>query len=517
MSAGTGGAPLVLTAGPATPSTGRRGRGAAPAAANPRAITEFDEVTSIPFAFARHPIYPEAHIHMNTIYSDAFMDMDDLFSIAATPPVRDAFVADPVAVIKDKIRNDFIVPNAVDTTDATAVSPLWARCSFTISAAHRFSNRRPALANLREAMQYAIAYNVAHELKITIGIQALHFQPGLNYLQWGIGIVDSATGFVAPAATAAPAPAAIPPVAAPAAAAPSPTNIATAVATAVAAAISSAPPPTITVTAPATPSATRLHMLFDPTSFPADVRARYQHKQDRRILTTVIHTPFNCPRDPCHNMHYWIDPGLEKTICADGTMFFHVPIDEKLAMKNPIPCKKDAHASIRRWYQTFQETLMQYGVYVHPLWLFRKNHGGEWGFSVGDRPDDDLPMPLRMTCQQSSILIYQLLSQSTMFPNGSPLHDVVANCYGNGLKALKAILMRSHPAFAEEPSTLVTAYPKQKDKSLLDYKMEVEDFLQMRAIVQGHSRELDDPGELDIFINNMKYSTFVQRVTRDER
>ena len=160
---------------------------------------------------------------------------------------------------------------------------------------------------------------------------------------------------------------------------------------------------------------------------------------------------------------------------------------------------------------------MQYGVYVHPLWLFRKNHGSEWGFSVGDGPDDDLPMPLRMTCQQSSILIYQLLSQSTMFPNGSPLHDVVANCYGNGLKALKAILMRSHPAFADEPSTLVTTYPKQKDKSLLDYKMEAEDFLQMRAIVQNYAKELDDPGELDIFINNMKYNTFVQRVTRDER
>jgi len=78
--AGTGGAPLALT-GPTTPATGRRGRGAAPATVNPRAITEFDKVTSIPFVFARHPIYPEAHIHMNAIYSDAFMDMDDLFSI----------------------------------------------------------------------------------------------------------------------------------------------------------------------------------------------------------------------------------------------------------------------------------------------------------------------------------------------------------------------------------------------------------------------------------------------------
>jgi len=129
-------------------------------------------------------------------------------------------------------------------------------------------------------------------------------------------------------------------------------------------------------------------MLFNPSTLPADVRARYQHKQDRKILTNVIHTVFNCPRDPCHNMHYWIDPALEKTICADGTIFFHIPIDEKMVMKNPVPYKKDTYASIRRWYQTFQETFMQYGVCVHPLWLFRKNHGGEWGFSIGDTAGD---------------------------------------------------------------------------------------------------------------------------------
>jgi len=216
-------------------------------------------------------------------------------------------------------------------------------------------------------------------------------------------------------------------------------------------------------------------------------------------------------------MHHWIDPGLEKTICADGTIFFHIPIDKKMVTKNPVPCKKDTHASIRRWYQTFQETLMQYGVYVHRLWLFRKNHGGECGFTIGDTTNDDLPTPLRMTCHQSLTLIYQLLSQSAMFPTGSPLHDVVANCYGNGLKALKAILLRSHPAFVDEPATLVTTYLKQKNNSLLEHKMEAEDFLQTRSMVQGFSKELEDPGELDIFINNMKYSTHVQHVTRDER
>jgi len=68
-------------------------------------------------------------------------------------------------------------------------------------------------ATLKEAMQCAIAYAVIHELKIAICMQALHFQPGLSYLQWGTTITDSATGFAAapaPAAATAPAPAAAP-------------------------------------------------------------------------------------------------------------------------------------------------------------------------------------------------------------------------------------------------------------------------------------------------------------------
>jgi len=51
---------------------------------------------------------------MNNIYSDAFMDMEELFTVTA-PPSRTTFIADPVVIIKTKIRDDFIVPNAVDT------------------------------------------------------------------------------------------------------------------------------------------------------------------------------------------------------------------------------------------------------------------------------------------------------------------------------------------------------------------------------------------------------------------
>jgi len=101
------------------------------------------------------------------------------------PATRVNFVADPVVIIKNKILDDFIVLNAIDTPDPTPIAPPWARCSFLISAGHRCSNQRLALATLREAMQHAIAYNLIHELKITIGIQALHFRPGLNYLYNG--------------------------------------------------------------------------------------------------------------------------------------------------------------------------------------------------------------------------------------------------------------------------------------------------------------------------------------------
>ena len=112
---------------------------------------------------------------------------------------------------------------------------------------------------LKEALQTAIAYAIPHDLNISIGIQALHFRPGLSYMEWGNDIADSAPGFVTAAApgtptagTPAPAPAA-PPVGPPP---PTSTEIATAVATTVTAAMSTAPAPTVTLTAPPSSLAT---------------------------------------------------------------------------------------------------------------------------------------------------------------------------------------------------------------------------------------------------------------------
>ena len=78
-----------------TPDGGR-------AAPNLRDVVDFDEITSIPFLFTRHPIYPDVHSHMNTIYADAFLDVDDLFTVE-DPAAKTTFVADPVAIVKDRI------------------------------------------------------------------------------------------------------------------------------------------------------------------------------------------------------------------------------------------------------------------------------------------------------------------------------------------------------------------------------------------------------------------------------
>jgi len=113
MPTGTG---ALVVAGPGTPVGKKRGGGGAPAT-DPRTVANFEEITAIPFVLARvarHPLCHEAHVHMNIIYSDAFMDMGDLFAVT-DPPTSTTFVADPVTIIKDKIREDSIIPNAVDT------------------------------------------------------------------------------------------------------------------------------------------------------------------------------------------------------------------------------------------------------------------------------------------------------------------------------------------------------------------------------------------------------------------
>lgn len=303
---------------------------------------------------------------------------------------------------------------------------------------------------------------------------------------------------------------------------PSTSDFAAAVAAAVATAMAG-PPASTSAPAPARTSSvgaiagSAARFTFNPGSLPIEVRDRYQAKLNREVQTAnVIHRPY-VTNDAFDGMRYWMDSNMDKVVLADGTLFFFSVVDEKAIAKNPIRCTQDNHSSLRQWYETFGENCRNHGLFVLPFWLFRKDHGGDWGFTIGDTRDDDVPTQMRLSCMSASGLIYQLLTQEKMFPSGSRLHNIVAQCYGNGYRALKSIIFRSHPMFHDQPNTLITSYPRQRELSLLEYIVRFKDFQQLKAIINNHATTLDDENELDVFINNMKYSEYINRVTRDER
>eukprot|EP00980_Cylindrotheca_fusiformis_P023247 scaffold10279_cov80-Cylindrotheca_fusiformis.AAC.1 len=79
--------------------------------------------------------------------------------------------------------------------------------------------------------------------------------------------------------------------------------------------------------------------------------------------------------------------------------------------------------------------------------------------------------------------LYRFLSKKELFPKGSRLIDVVKSCEGDGYRAVKAILFKSHPAFYDQPSRLIAEYPKQRDLSILQYSLTIANFVPILRII----------------------------------
>lgn len=156
-------------------------------------------------------------------------------------------------------------------------------------------------------------------------------------------------------------------------------------------------------------------------------------------------------------------------------------------------------------------------IYSHPLWCFRKDQGGDWGFKAGNRADDDLPQRMEVPLAKMKSHLFNLLQKKDMFPKDSNLVRVVQSCYGDGYKAIKAILFKAHPVFYDQPAIMITGYPKQRETTILEYYHLFLDYIQLRAFIANSTSTLDDTHDLDIFINNAKHSDYLNRVTRDER
>jgi hypothetical protein len=112
--------------------------------------------------------------------------------------------------------------------------------------------------------------------------------------------------------------------------------------------------------------------------------------------------------------------------------------------------------------------------------------------------------------------LYHLLQKSEMFPRNSKCINIIQQCFSDGYKALKQILFHLHPIFHPQPATLIMSYPKQHEKTMLEYFSLFQDFLQLHAFIMDQNSSLDNPDELDVFISNTKYSQWLNQVTCDE-
>lgn len=478
-------------------------------------MTSFASVTDFVVKFQQHSRDSKAHLNLNNLYSDALPNHQRLYvDEEAQTKVKDDKTL--LKLIRDIIVKELIAPHARETTNgATDIAPLIEEAALWLEFGN--TQRRLNKPNLTKALEAAVTTN-RNSIEIRIGISHIYFDlrsGPINYLDWSL-LSTSAfmgqSGPPPPAATASEIASAVASVIPPPMTA---TQLSDALASSIAAAFqtlqspSSAPP--FPSSMPPNPSTANSMYLFNPNALPSDVRTRYENKLKKGlILGNTIATPYSTG-------YMYHTEGMDKFFLSDGSLFLIQIPNEKGLMKATVYCEDDTHAGIRSWYSNFTQACHDYGYYTHPLWCFRQDHGGERGFTVGDDPTDDLPLRMQIPIEKMANPIFRLLSKKDMFPRNSRLPAIIRSCDGDGFRALKAVLFKSHPVFFDQPSTLITAYPKQRELSVLEYYKLFTDYEQLRAFIANVTATLDETTELDIFLRNMKYSNYINRVTRDER
>jgi hypothetical protein len=481
--------------------------------------TSFASVVDFHVAFSPNPIHPDVITLLNSHYSTSLPDIGDFFvdpaartTVKTTNEIR--------RLLLDKLVMDLIITACADDVDPTDISDVLSRVPMNVQYAG--SSRRLGHDSLTSALEYAVTHR-SPAIHFTLCVAQVPFatvtSPGLHYFTWSesppLGRGTTVTPPV-PVSTASPA-------FTPADLAAAMQSLTTSLSTAFIAGVQALPAPTPllvsppTTPSPATPvaptaSAPTSAPVFNSRSLPTDVLSRYNNKlANGPILGLTTSTAY------AGGYFYHIE-GFDKLFLSDGTLFTHnLATNDKDLLKAPLLCDDDSHAGVRSWYPKFAQSCMDYGYYVHPLWSFRPDHGGERGFSAGPLSTDDLPdfMEVKLLCM--ALPLFRLLSKADMFPKGSRLPRLVSAGNGDGFRSLKNILFLSHPVFHDQPAIMVTNYPRQRDLDLFHYAQLFRDHLQLRAFVKNTAASLDDPQEIDVFINNMKHSEFIQRVTRSER
>ncbi|KAG7369542.1 reverse transcriptase RNA-dependent DNA polymerase [Nitzschia inconspicua] len=266
----------------------------------------------------------------------------------------------------------------------------------------------------------------------------------------------------------------------------------------------SSPFPVVPSSGSAIPPSAPAVFHFNPSVLPQGPRERYEKRicRSQHVCGADL-TPFV---DAGLERNYSVDPITgQYFVLRDGTLFELKPLNEKGLHRSPPRCVDTSGPGFRFWYEHFMGHCMSNGYYVHPYILF-------------GRDGRDLPASLSDFIESCSLAIWSLLSQDKMFPDKSVFQTLVRKTYGRGYEALRHMIMRTSPLFAESPGDHVRSPPNQLvGKTLLDYHVVFRDYLAMSALVHNTSMSLDEPRVMDMFLAGTLDYTFFRRVSREER
>jgi hypothetical protein len=138
--------------------------------------------------------------------------------------------------------------------------------------------------------------------------------------------------------------------------------------------------------------------LFNYKALPPEVQNRYLAFSAACVLhphtkSGPLQTSRHCHRHPDGHLKFLADGhDMHSFILRDGRRFVALPqIDTKQLSLNPPKFLGLQPHDKRKWYDTFWQHCLQYGVYVHPWLLFEQNHGGFTGSECSDTSSGDLP------------------------------------------------------------------------------------------------------------------------------
>ena len=508
---------------------------------------QLDQVQNMRIKFLPHHTDQGLAQYLQTEYGGVLIDLDDLFQVVPDPDNEGDVLYEPadrrrirddvVPYLHQKIFDTLIMgshpagtPHALSPIRHERARQFIMNANLRIGLTSGLNDE--TLFKVRTPEHVAVAFSAARRTRargqtyLILGVLTNHVPTPRTF-----NCTDWATYDLTPPPVEAPPPSATQIAQAVAGAVPNAADMGIEIGTAVADSMRDVVD-AITARPPGAPiPAERLNANFEfaEHQLPAGViRDRYIRYRNRRPFLGNMLERFPADTDPAHpapeygERWYFEDLGRgdlripsRMILSITGHPYLIEELSEKELLRRPFKCANSRPETIRHWYHVTHRHARDHGYYIHPLFAFRKNHGGNWGFTAGPGADDDLPHRLQLSLDGMKTGIFRLVQDS--FEKLPEIAAIVSQCNGDGYLALKQIVCRIHPDFHPTPSILIQSYPTQRDRSLTEYYYAFKDFIELRAYIRSIASNLDDPGELDIFINGCRYATYLQRCVRDER